>query len=553
MKIFKSLFVSAICVLTLISCSKDHEPQLTGNVDAKFFSTIGQMDSRASNTTWSINDAIGIYALNTGTTLAAANIYNSGENIQHITPLGDGAFSVATASEAIIFPANGDVLDFIAYYPYKATIASYIYPVDVSNQSNLELIDLLYSNNASGNKAAPTVALQFQHKLSKLIMNVSVGSGVTSLAGLTVSINDLNTQASFSLVDETLSGIGTPATLTPNVTIASDNLSATIEAILIPTQNINNAEIVFTLAGDTYTWTPGSRILLSEKKYTYAIEIAADALTATNPVGDINNWTEDNTDGPVTITPDGSTVITPTTTQLDFTTDAATSLPLLFDATDSWTIAADETWVTFSTAAGAAGTGISVTVDVTTNLGAARTANITISAGSETVTIPLTQVAANLATNLTTNGSFESFDSALPDGWITSGGGISVTKITSGAKDGSNAVKIASTSSTCQIKQTITGIEAGATYEVSFWYNENTKGAAAQGIRLWSAFQNSGGTAITPAIAELQPSTTLDAVTVWTEYKVTVTAPVGAVTFDFQIRVTNGNEGVIDNCSFVKL
>ena len=392
MKIFKSLFVSAICALTLISCAKDHEPQLNENVNAKFFSSIGQMDSRASNTTWSANDAIGIYALNFGTTLAAANIYNSGENIQHVTALGDGAFAVVTASEAIQFPANGDALDFIAYYPYKATITNYIYPVDVANQSNLELIDLLYSDNATGNKTTPAVMLQFQHKLSKLIMNITAGTGVTTLAGLTASINNLNTQASFSLVDKTFSGIGSPASLTPTVTIASDNLSATIEAILIPSQDINSAEIVFTLAGKTYTWTPNSKILLSEKKYTYAIEITGDALVPVEPDGNIDNWTEDNTDGPVVIPPDSNPIITPTATQLDFTTAATGSQSLTFDSTEDWTIAADETWVTLTPASGVAGTAISVTVDVDANAAAARTATITITAlGGETAAITVNQ------------------------------------------------------------------------------------------------------------------------------------------------------------------
>ena len=411
MKIFKSLFVSAICALTLFSCAKDHEPQLNENINAKFFSTIGQMDSRASNTTWSSNDAIGIYALNFGTTLATANIYNSGENIQHVTALGDGAFTVVTASEAIQFPANGDALDFIAYYPYKATITNYTYPVDVANQSNLELIDLLYSDNATGNKTTPAVMLQFQHKLSKLIMNITAGTGVTTLAGLTASINNLNTQASFSLVDKTFSGIGNPASLTPTVTIASDNLSATIEAILIPSQDINSAEIVFTLAGKTYTWTPNSKILLSEKKYTYAIEITGEALVPIEPDGDIDDWTEDNTDGPVVIPPDSNPIITPTATQLDFTTAAAGSQSLTFDSTEDWTIAADEIWVTIAPTSGVAGAAISVTVDVDANAAAARTATITITAlGGETATIAVNQAAAApAATPLFPGSDFENW------------------------------------------------------------------------------------------------------------------------------------------------
>jgi len=399
MKIYRFLLVMTIFAVTILSCTKDEQPCI--EVGAKFFSTIGPTETRASNTSWTANDAIGIYALNTGTTLASANIYDGKANIKHTTTLGNGVFEAAVASDAIIFPLNGDKLDFIAYYPYKTTITNYIYPVDVAVQSNLEDIDLLYSNNATAkDNSAPVVTLNFKHLLSKLVLNIEAGDGIFDLTGLAVSVNDLNTKADFSLIDGTIpaASLSTPLPLTPNVTVASDNLTATTEAILIPTQDLNTAEIVFTLNGETYKWAPSSKVLAATKKYTYNIKLSLTGVVAVEPDGTIEDWGEDGdpTGTPIELNPEvSSTVIIPGTTLLDFTAATPGSLPLTFDATESWTIAADETWVTFSNTSGAAGTGLSVDVNVTANAGTARTATITITpASGDPVDITVTQIAA---------------------------------------------------------------------------------------------------------------------------------------------------------------
>ena len=51
----------------------------------------------------------------------------------------------------------------------------------------------------------------------------------------------------------------------------------------------------------------------------------------------------------------------------------------------------------------------------------------------------------------------------------------------------------------------------------------------------------------------LKPTATLEEVTVWTEYTVDITAPEDAASFNFEIRATKSNSGIIDNCSLTKL
>ena len=344
MKINRLFSIMALFAIILSSCTKG-DP-ITESLDAKFFSTIGAMDTRASNTSWTANDAIGIYALNTGNPLAAANIYDNNENVKHVTTIGNGVFTAAVPAETIQFPANGDDLDFIAYYPYKTTITNYIYPIDVAAQSNLENIDLLYSNNAvQKDNSSPVVTLNFKHLLSKLVLNIETGAGISSLSGLIVSVNDLNTKANFSLVDGTIpaASFSVPQAVTPTVA-AVTTTTATTQAILIPGQDLQNAEIIFTLGGENYKWTPGAKVLESTKKYTYNIKLSLAGIIEVEPDGTIEDWVEGNTGGtPIELNPEvPSTVITgvtPTTLTFAATVDSDV---ITFDSTEDWTIAADQ-------------------------------------------------------------------------------------------------------------------------------------------------------------------------------------------------------------------
>lgn len=170
-------------------------------------------------------------------------------------------------------------------------------------------------------------------------------------------------------------------------------------------------------------------------------------------------------------------------------------------------------------------------------------------------TVIITQSAAGQSeTNLLLNNSFENFDNATPDSWTVSGGAAS--KITTNAQDGNNAIQISGSGGRCDLKQEV-AIEGGATYRVSFWYRDNTKGNATQGIRIWSSLQNSGGTTISltsgSALQQaLQPTTTFEVANVWTQYTADITVPTDAVKMTFEIRATSGYLGIIDNCSVSK-
>jgi hypothetical protein len=158
--------------------------------------------------------------------------------------------------------------------------------------------------------------------------------------------------------------------------------------------------------------------------------------------------------------------------------------------------------------------------------------------------------------NLLANPSFEDYTGELPTGWakyVANSATGTFTKVSADAQDGSNAVKIASSGGASALEQVVP-VEAGATYVVSFYYKNNTKGQDSQGMRIWSSWMSSPTSALAGGEqpAGLQPGSTLAVATEWTRYSAEVTAPAAATHLRFAVRATNGYEGIIDNCSLVK-
>ncbi|RNC65406.1 fimbrillin family protein [Proteiniphilum sp. X52] len=313
MKSIKFIFFLLFGLLLLNACDTDRDcpenPLEKGN-QVKFQAIIGAASStRASGTEWNTGDAIGVYALNGGTTLPSG-VYDGKENIKYTTP-GTGSFTAATVG--ISFPETG-TLDFIAYYPYQETINGYMYNIDVANQSNSAAIDLLYSNDAKGaTKGNSSVSLTFKHMLSMLVLNIGAGDGVASLEGLTASIRDLKTDGTFNLANGTLATGSTSATITPAGVVSGTN--GTLAAILVPGQNLNSSRIIFSLAGQTYEWTPGDMALESGKRYTYSLQLSASGVVMLQPEATIIDWEEADTGT-------GSIILTPEETQNDYWTIA---------------------------------------------------------------------------------------------------------------------------------------------------------------------------------------------------------------------------------------
>lgn len=249
----------------------------------------------AGNSTWEKDDPVGIFMVNHGAVTPVAGAANvayqaaaAGANI---------SFVAAPGVTPLSFPTDEQVkVDFFAYYPYSASVADFIYPVNVADQSSPATLDLLYAKADNGGagytkqhaREGWSVDYVFDHQLVKLSLTLSLGSGLDGSSISAVRINGMNTTAKFNLSTGALSDFAAPASITP----AGSGFE--YEAILLPVDALTDAHTVtFTVNGTDYTWKMQNDItsgkLDGKHIYTYDLTITTRGVTAK---GNINSWIE---------------------------------------------------------------------------------------------------------------------------------------------------------------------------------------------------------------------------------------------------------------------
>ena len=302
----KSYYLCLMAIVTLLSFSSCSEENSTENdvrkevkVTATFngLSASGGVTTRAVDDGWEDGDAIGLFMKKAGTTLSQPALAN---NVKYTTG-GDGTF---TSLNKVYFPYKKEYVDFISYYPYTNMLNGLIYTVDVSDQSSLANIDLMYADKIEGvNSTTGSINLQFKHQLTKVVIKLSDALTEEDLTTFSVKITNANTKASFLLSDGTLSDISEPI----GVHFYIDKENKRAEAILLPDTNLTDKEFIITVGGISYSYP----LKNSEKitsfapstkcEYTIALESNEDrvlqGVTAT-----ISDWTTITDDGTATET-----------------------------------------------------------------------------------------------------------------------------------------------------------------------------------------------------------------------------------------------------------
>ena len=231
MKKMTKLFALALLAGAMVSCSTEDIAPSTQNEKVAVQFTGGiSVNTRAAGVAWANGDRIGIFMTGADQSLSADAIKEGVDNVCYQTS-GSIAFSPISGGKTIYYPIDGDV-DFYSYYPYT-TVSDYKVALNVADQTNQEAIDFMYAKTTGCNKATPQVDLRFSHMLSRLILNVQPGNGLTEddLNKLTVTIKDQNTTATFNLADGVISGEGNP----DNIQMKAVQVGKRYEAILLPT------------------------------------------------------------------------------------------------------------------------------------------------------------------------------------------------------------------------------------------------------------------------------------------------------------------------------
>lgn len=297
-------FVTVIVLATtMVSCNVNDDIEKSNPLEVRFTSGITAPHTKSAidgsgNSVWETGDPVGIYMLEHSTSTVSENA----ENIPYTAYSPGASTSFTPSSTPIYYPLDETKkIDFIAYHPYNASVSNFVYQVNVSNQASQTAIDLMYGladklgagydkNDGRSNTA---INFTFNHRLVKLIFSVAPGSGAPAdLSTMSVSINGMNTTASFDLTGATgITGIGTPDSITP----FKQTGVYTYEAILLPEGTLgSNHTVTFSVGGETYTWSMSNNIGSLEAGKIYTYDISLDKY-AVNVTGNINKWTVGST------------------------------------------------------------------------------------------------------------------------------------------------------------------------------------------------------------------------------------------------------------------
>lgn len=223
------------------------------NDNIEFIGTVtdqgNQVLTRKLNNSWVSGDKIGVYAYDSsGAGLSQATVYPELYNRCFITTSGN-VFTVIPGTLPVEYPKESSSIHLVAYYPYsaEAILNDFIYPIDVSNQLNIDEVDFLYTNDSKLVSSINSRAiLKFNHQLSKI--SLAITSKEYDLTGASVTAIGVPFKADFNLVK---GGFLVDYSNFKDIKAynrASSKSSLTAEILLLPLDKPQSITFIITLA-----------------------------------------------------------------------------------------------------------------------------------------------------------------------------------------------------------------------------------------------------------------------------------------------------------------
>lgn len=285
-------------------CEKENENTVDNPpVKARITSTIDGMATRAAGTAWAPGDRIGVYALNMDGHIVLTNV-------PYITTEGDGVFNAE--GDEFYFEDKQDVF-FSAYYPFEGTggtapgtngvISKTITAADQAPAAQPK-IDYLFAGTTTANSADPNVKFQFNHCMSRIVLNFLPGDGITALDNIEYTLGGIllagmfNTERGGAIADDATAA--EPLTMSVPGSAATELTSA---LIFFPQQSSEEKTLKLTMRGTEYTATfkfkenqknNNVRELAAGHTYTYNVKINNTSMTIESAT--VNPWTPGGSD-----------------------------------------------------------------------------------------------------------------------------------------------------------------------------------------------------------------------------------------------------------------
>lgn len=285
--------ISFLSMLTTLSCSQDDPVEEDIRKEVKVTATFNSLSSsdniRTVGNSWETGDEIGLFMKSVNTNLSQDAL---AYNVKYT--FANGNTFINSTNNKVYYPFNNEKVNLISYYPYRELLNGFSYEVNIANQSDLSAIDLMYSNNLNSvNSTNESVNFEFEHQLTKVILIINSGDTGKELTDLNVRITNINTKASFSLVD----GSMCDEDVLDDVFFNIDINKSKAQAILLPDDDLTDNTLVVTINGTLYLYdlseSNPEKSFEKSKKYVFNLTLRGcqvidlDGLTAT-----IKDWGE---------------------------------------------------------------------------------------------------------------------------------------------------------------------------------------------------------------------------------------------------------------------
>lgn len=198
----KKYFLLALAAISMAACSNDETENPVVYAEAISFSaTIGSPETRAASTATDLQDTYFATGeeVNIGYTAAGGSTYTYAEYAADEHSGNTNGFTLKTGEELLRWPATGTI-DLVAYHPSTVDAGTEEFAVvaDQSAADDYRASDLMIADKIEGKaRVDGTQSFTFHHMLSKVVVNLTAGTGVTDedLANTTVRIKTVKTAA----------------------------------------------------------------------------------------------------------------------------------------------------------------------------------------------------------------------------------------------------------------------------------------------------------------------------------------------------------------------
>ncbi|NDV65934.1 fimbrillin family protein [Bacteroides sp. 224] len=234
--LFLSLFSLFSCVNQL---DKEEETIEQGTIPINISTRVQSSKTRVTNTSFDVDDAIGLYVLVQPATLEETRYIDN-------TKFTYNSSQLFVNEESIFYPEGNKSCNFISYFPYtNEGVKKGTNKIDVSIEKDQSSPQAFSSSTFMVAKATnitateETIDLLFKHKFTRLNIQINPGKyydlNELLTANPTVRIKGINTKASYDFVTNKISEQDTPEDIIPYGSWSIvDNVLSGKSAIAIP-------------------------------------------------------------------------------------------------------------------------------------------------------------------------------------------------------------------------------------------------------------------------------------------------------------------------------